>query len=73
MSYVISRLSDTYFVYMRVTAVYTPITYGWPDLAQLYSLFYPHVNSVTAVSITTALRMLSHIVRTLKYLFYYLA
>jgi hypothetical protein len=59
MSYVISRLTDTYFVYMRVTTVFTPLSYESSDLAQLYSLFYPHVNSLTAVSITPVLHMLT--------------
>jgi hypothetical protein len=57
MSHVMSRLTDTYCVYMHVTTDFTPITYERSDLAQLYSLFYPHVNSLTDVSITPALHM----------------
>jgi hypothetical protein len=44
---------------MRIATVFTPITYEWSDLPQLYSLFYPHVNSLTAVSITPVLHMLT--------------
>jgi hypothetical protein len=59
MSYVISRLTRSYFVYMRVTTVFTPISYEWSDLAQLYSLFCPNVNNLTDVSITPVLHMLT--------------
>jgi hypothetical protein len=44
---------------MRVTTVFTPISYEWSDIAQLYSIFYPHVNSLTDVSITPVLHMLT--------------
>jgi hypothetical protein len=58
MSFVISRLTDTYCVYMPITTVFKPVTYERSDLTQLYSLFYPHVNSLTDVSITPVLRIL---------------
>jgi hypothetical protein len=53
------KVVSSHFVYMRVTTVFTFISYEWSDLAQLYSLFYPHANSLTDVSITPVLHMLT--------------